>query len=240
MSLFDRAKEKIEEGVKKVFARGKDVRGGIDWSVYGPEGLDMIFLGWVYRTKHSAGDRRAQGEQPWEVDPQTGVPKSEAGLTPAGAAIPGYQLALSTAHYPDKWAGNLLLREDPQDKTIGEALWRIPRDKWTQQEAENVAELTLRWKHWAAKAAERGWVKVEPPLAWNDEFKNGIGADGLPWVWHATAEALCVADEKIPGTVQARGASNALATASKEDREHAAREVPWYAKRFKNDQGSGS
>lgn len=225
-----------------LFSRGQPKGAdGIDWSVYTPEGLDMIFLGWLYRTRHSHGDRRAQGEQPYEVDHKTGLPLTEATLAKGGAAIPGIEVALRTAQHPDKWAANLILNDN------GVALWRIPRDKWTAQEARIVAELTYRWKQWALRARDKGWVEIKPPVAWEPtdgsdprRFATGYGDDKLPYVWHATNAALAEAEKRIPGTVFAKGAISALATASEEDRQHAAKVAEWAVKEWKNEDGAGT
>lgn len=215
----------------------------IDWTPYSEEGLTAIWLGWAYRSRHSGGDRRPEGEQPWEVDGQLGVPTSQARLATGGHVRSGIEVVLRTPHFPQKWAANLILTDQ------GEAYWRIPRDKWPADVASDIAELTYRWQKWALAAAGHGWVALKPPLVWEPtrsgsdpkQFASGVGPDGLPWVWHATHLALEAAEEMIPRDYpeQMRGPRSALATASPEDREYAAKVAPWYADEAKREDGAG-
>jgi len=219
---------------------------GIDWDMYSEDGITMIVLGWAYRERRGPGDRRPQGEQPWQVDGVTGI-TAEDKLLPPGLAIPGLEVALRTAHYPDKWASVLILRDPVPPATVGTALRQITRDKWTKEEAEIVHELAHRFRRWALMAMERGWVECKPPVIFESEdtgikYDQGLRKDdGLPWVWHLTPEGMEEAERRIPGTEQARYTRSALATASPEERAHAARTpgLEWAVREMK-DPGDGT
>jgi hypothetical protein len=78
----------------------------MDWSLFTDEKLEQILLGVVYRTRHSQGYRRAPDERVTDVDPITGLARSEAMLLPVGHAqwISGVEVAMRSPIFPDKLA----------------------------------------------------------------------------------------------------------------------------------------
>lgn len=216
-----------------------DVTLGLDWSMFTPENLELAWLALVYQTRHSHGDRRAPGEKPYETVHQLGLPASEATLMNWGHAKPGIALALETTHHAKKWATAQLLR-----KGTTEMLERIPPERWRKDEAQAVSELTLRWKQAAKSFVAKGWAISELSVGYEDGtgkvWKNAIGNDGLPYAWHATPAGLEEAEKRIAGTEWAKGAYSALAGASQEDRDLAAKEAPWAYNEFKEEDGAGT
>lgn len=110
---------------------GTDVGNcGVDWSLYTPEGIDLILLGKAYRTYHSPGNRLAPGDAWADLDADAGLPE-ESKLLPMSRATPGWQVALTSPISPADEAANLLMRDDDGTRfggcRLAEIMDRFPR-----------------------------------------------------------------------------------------------------------------
>lgn len=206
-----------------------------DWSLFTPEKLEIYLLADFYSINHAPPDRRADGESMLDVDQQTGIPLSEGLLKAPGHRKSSYDHALENRFTPKKRAAGFVQREDGWTtdangnrvpRLIGMA--RIPPGKWTEEEALIINDLASRIKLAVQSLIEKGWAEAKPvPF---EEYKNGYGQDGLPWVWKATPAGIAHAEEIIPRDYpeQMQRPRFSAEFASQADREQIARVAPWH------------
>lgn len=122
------------------------------------------------------------------------------------------------------------------------------REAWDEDEASAVAELTYLLQRTMMDFARKGWLRLEPPLAFvsaegdhhnRDLYRRGVGDNGLPWVATVTIEGLDEAERRIPGTALARGPFWGLSASSGEKKARAMANSPWAIERAKTDAAGG-
>lgn len=169
---------------------------GVDWSMYEDSKLEDILLGVIYRTRHSQGYRRAAGERLADVDPVSGMTRSESKVLPIGHSqwISGHEFALQSPLFPDKlataclglyWKSRMcplspdeetLMRELGQRPDLTEEKWLElapkPKSNWTDDENKAHAELTYRWKRCLLRMAGKGYVAIKPPVVYVSESEH--------------------------------------------------------------------
>jgi hypothetical protein len=222
---------------------------GIDWGMYSPENLDKIWLGFLYRCRHSHGDRRMPGELFTEVDQATGLPDSEARLAPRSQWISGATVALKTQLFPKKMAALLILRDDDGTRFANKSLWSIKShnkqiegvdtEPWRPDEKLAHGELEYRIKIMLMKWKDRGWVILEPPLKYNEK-DTGMDAAGLPDSCHATPAALDEAERVIPGTPYQSGPLSMLEDAPQDMVDEARKNSTWAFREYKEQRKVGT
>lgn len=159
------------------------------------EMIQKWILGDYYRIKHYGKNRRGDGMVP--VDPATGLPLEERDLLPMARAVRGSSLALQVPCEPRWWAQCHLTLSD------------TPKDQWTDEDCELVAEMEFRFKVAIRRLSERGFMTehAETDL---DGRALGVGADGMAIIAHITPKGLEEAEKTIPGTKLASGPVSVL------------------------------
>lgn len=233
------------------FRQGKTLDDvAFPWSRWTEEKCEETLLGWIYRQRHSEGDRRSRGSGIDQVEVQagnlTGVPSSEAKLAPRGARMSGIETAMASTIFPDKIAALCILRDDDMlsraDGTAGASLWNIKNDRHPWREDEEIVhgELSFRFKKLFLRWSERGLLKLQPAVKWNAADTSGLGRDGLPDQCTITIKAVELAEERIRGTDLARGPGNPLGTKTQAQRDAVAQHAPWYMREFKDGAKAGT
>lgn len=221
---------------------------GFDWSTYAYEkgdpeprarGLEMVVLGGIYRTVHWHGDRRPAAQGLSSTGNRSGIPGSEADLAPRKSWKSGVDSVLETTTDPDKWAENLIRRDDDEearlDGTAGATLRKIREEgkDFRADEKEIRDALVYRLKGMFEDWIKKGWLELGAVVKWNDK-DTGIGADKRPKFCRFTVAAVEAAEKRIPGTRYAKGAGSNFDGMTEKQKDLIRAEAPWYAKEAKD------
>lgn len=155
--------------------------------------VELLVLGFFANTAWHARDRRANAWGTLGEHPTLGLPQSANDLAPRTRAAHGDDLALSMQIPPGQLAEASIVRDD------GAALATVPKDAWTEDEAEAVAALTLRVKRVVHALAFRGCAVTQPP-GYHDGEPMALGEDGYTRCFKLTPKGLEEAKRRVRGT----------------------------------------
>lgn len=222
-----------------------------NWSDWTEEKCEETLLGWIYRQRHSEGDRRGDSSgllvDAAVTGNRTGIPDSEAKLAPRGTRKSGVQTLLETTISPRKFAAICILRDrdfaSEADGTAGANLWAIKEDAlpWREDEELVHGELSYRFKKLFLKWSARGLLKLEPAMKWSEKDSSGLGRDGMPDQCTLTHQAVELAEERIePGSALARGPGNPMGTKTQRQRDEVREKAGWYFREWMDGRKAGT
>lgn len=125
------------------------------------------------------------------------------------------------------------------------------REAWTDSEAEAMAELTFRYQKLLLKFAERGWVRLEPPVKFTSVgigadpgrdagYASGVDDKGLPYIATVTPEGVDEAERRIAGDpLYAKGAFSIVAAMSGSQKAAVATRNSWASRKYLREDGAG-
>jgi hypothetical protein len=126
------------------------------------------------------------------------------------------------------------------------------RSAWTETEAEAIAEMTFLWQRTMLDFANKGWLRLEPPLKFtsvgpenlpgqDEKYKSGIDDKGLPYIATVTMEGLEEAERRIRNDpLYSKGAFSSIEAFTGEKRAAVVQRNPWAAQKWQQEDGAGT